>query len=785
MLGANIFNTEFSEGLTHYDFFEHLQGLCNTLSPDDLKYFSDHPSELDRLFKRSRHLENTPYAESITVTVWKKSPGVIAYLLTQTGQSPAVWKRAAIQMLNVELECEPGYTQLLHRLVGYLRHYETGVSSALIEQFLRAQKRGTSMHFAGIVELAMNSFIGFLSQPRGISFLALSLELFREAVESRGEESWFAEARKVVILGRILHNRLRYFADSEELLTQTIDLWDSLPIGRPFFISVLEMMAVTALLHLSRSLEFEEWIDALKLLMDGLHLYINGLDDTKSESLNLAKNITSTRLLGFFSGGGVDEVRSSETLFLFHVSDMWRSIGLDICRNRGYLELSAEMYRRSLHLQLEDNLQNEDNLRSCYRKNKKGLMQAITFLAQPNSISTDAPRFGEVPIMIFKYQATRTTKKDEPSCYSDNCDLRYHPTKVSYHEKSAPSRLAFEYSGMLQIPAWPIDLMASPPSSQSYLKTHSVKRSVVFPGIEKVLDDEGHEFFEMPLEQRTIRALMRSIEDKFHSFESGMSYLSESVVRQLSRVVYMDPREVRLSTRIAGMKHGSSPELARMAPLQALLSRGPERCLELIESSRTHFWTRLLRLQATFDGLPEDLARDLEDTAHKLDSCKSQSVESVSEEDMRCQFLLESEFNYLLSKAREIPGFENLLQPKEYEDLLQASVGGPVIVLMGTNSTYAALVITPKGVNSVFLPDLTSISIKKLTKGLKQANSLARGSVQLQVDNGEREEGRGTRPKLMSVPFYESFLRGLWDLIVKPIFEFMGLLSSVRIAAII
>jgi hypothetical protein len=146
---------------------------------------------------------------------------------------------------------------------------------------------------------------------------------------------------------------------------------------------------------------------------------------------------------------------------------------------------------------------------------------------------------------------------------------------------------------------------------------------------------------------------------------------------------------------------------------------------------------------------------------------------------MKWQFELEASFDHLLSKARKIPGFENLLRPKRHEDLLQASVGGPVIVLMGTNSTYAALVITTKGVNSVFLPDLTSNSLEKLTRGLNQANSLARGTVQ-QVGDGEPEERRGGRPKGMSVPSYESFLRGLWDLVVKPIFEFMGLLSSVR-----
>lgn len=306
-------------------------------------------------------------------------------------------------------------------------------------------------------------------------------------------------------------------------------------------------------------------------------------------------------------------------------------------------------------------------------------------------------------------------------------------------------------------------------------------RSAVFPGIETVIYNERHEFFKMPLEARTIKAMMRNMEENVRSNESDLSHISERIVHVSSEAVYWDPKEVQLGTRIAKMKGGSSPYLARIAPLQALLSRGPEQCLELIESSRTHFWTRLLRLQTTFEGLPETLARQLEDTAHELDACKSQSIASVSKQDMRWQFELESKFSRLLGDARKIPGFGNLLRPKGYEELLEASVGGPVIVLMG-DTTYAALVVTTKGVNSVFLPDLTSTCLSGLQSGLNRENATARGSLREQVDDGELEIGRGGRPKERpQPPSYEPFLARLWDLVVKPIFEFMGFLSSVCI----
>jgi len=742
-------------------------------------------------------LENVDCAE--LVAVWKKSPGVIAYILTQIShKSLANEKRAARQMFEVDLEREPGYTQLLHQVVGNLRDHETddeaiGISSRLITQFLRGHKRGTSMHFTGTMELATNYLMEFLRQSRRTALLALSIELFREAVESRGDDPWFQEGRKVVILGRILHYRLKYFAESEELLIRTIHhfttLWDTLPIGRPFSVSVPEMITTTSLLYLSRSLEFEEWIDALKLLHAGLDFYINGSDDTESGNPDTGRNVKSTLELVLDSGINVGSFGlASKTMCLLHVSDMLRAIALDICRNPCYLRLSAEMYRRSLRLQLGETLRNEDNLRSCWHKEKEGLIQALTALAQPNSVGTSSQGFGEVPLSIFRYQATRPTKQNAPTSYSHNCVLRYHPTKVLYlpqvFQESVPSSPVSNSSsipGMPQIPPWPNDLIAPPPSSQSHLESHSIMHSTIFPGIEKVIHDQGHEIFKMPLEPRTTKALMRSMEEDIHGHESDLSYLSERVVNHFSEEVYWDARDVQLSTRIAKMKLGNSPYFARIAPLQALLSRGPERCLELIESSRTLFWTRLLRLQATFKGLPADLARELEDTGHELESCKSQSVANVSKKDMKWQFELEARFSHLLSKARKIPGFENLLRPKPHEDLLQASVGGPVIVLMGNESTYAALVVTTKGVDSVFLSDLTNIALKNLTGGLNRANASARGIVREQIDDGGPEEERGGRPRITpQVPSYESLLGGLWDLIVKPIFEFMGFLSSVR-----
>ncbi|KAF8951200.1 CHAT domain-containing protein [Flammula alnicola] len=207
---------------------------------------------------------------------------------------------------------------------------------------------------------------------------------------------------------------------------------------------------------------------------------------------------------------------------------------------------------------------------------------------------------------------------------------------------------------------------------------------------------------------------MRNIDHEVRDIEATTSNLSERLIRQSAEDVYWDPKDIQLNTRIDKLKV-NTPFLAQIGPLQALLSRGPERCLELVESSRALFWTRLLRLQTSFEGLPDELAHRLETVTHELEECKSQTVVSASKEEMKKQFELEGVFAHLLAKARQQPGFENFLKPKTYEMLMEASVGGPIVILLGNNSIYAALIVRNSG----------------MVAGLNKASKTARGRPRL------------------------------------------------------
>ena len=764
-----------------------LQTISKYISQDELEYFIDHPEDLDSLFSRPQ-LGFSQFTTAL-VARWKQSPGVVAILMMQRrhcGQKDI--HRAGALMLMLRLDQEPAYEYWLSRIANKLRTYEKDITDLdnagqLLKEFLRVQTRGSPRHFFAIMELAFTFMLESLHKEGRLTLVVASLELFREGFGLRGSRSWMFEARQVVVLGRILHNRhAMYFGESDEALEETsrlvIDIWDLLPSGRPFHVSVIETIIITSLLCLSKEIETSEWHEVLRLLEMGLNLYLYdempGGDDLESDSLITASHILLDTVLSLANFS-----LTSEAMCLIHISDIMRSTVFDATRHPGCLALSVDMYKRNLRAQIDrkDEVQGRTRVLSEYWKNEQeGLYQAILICTEkPANYSST---FKRSPLSIFGYRAC-TAYISAPLTHT--CLLQYYPTWISQFPEpsspspSTPSSPVRGLSGSY-MDTWPDDFMS--PNLLSRQDASRKLPSTIIPGFEKIVVDEGHELFKMPLEQRTIRALIRDVESQVRFLERLSSQNSEALVSQSSSEVYWDPRDIQLSTRMQSLK-SRTPYLARIGPLQALLSRGPEKCLEMVEDSRALFWTRLLRLRTPFTGLPKDLVDKLEVVAQDLDNCKSQSVTVVSKEELQKQFNLEAMFSSLLNKARMVPGFENLLMPKTYDMLMKASGKGPIVVLLGNDSTYAALVVRVTGVDPVFLPALTDVSLEKMIIGLNRAAKNSRSIIQ---SGGEPEEpneceDRYGGMRTTQVPVYEHLLSGLWKVIVKPIFEHMGYLS--------
>ncbi|CAA7269202.1 unnamed protein product [Cyclocybe aegerita] len=773
----------------HDLFYHHLKNLIKPLAIDELDYLIDNPDAIKDLLTQSDFLKSSDNE----TTYWKKSPAIHAYIIMKrdTGHFRHL-KQASQLMLRVKLHREPAYAHLLLSLASDLRTSEdrlefVGNASRLFKEFLHAQEPGTPRHLLAVIELTSSYIAEYLmDRDRRTTLFALALELFREATLITGFDPWIVEARKLMILGRILRHRYRFFEDSDESLRTTMalfgDLWDLVPSGRPFRVSALEVLTVSILIFLARTVPSDRWHAALRLLILVLDLQVFGTapgEDSFKEIEDIQAAGRDLLHQGIYPG---KFSLQSEAMCIIHTADLIRVTAVDCSRNPGMLHLVLHPYVQALPI-IPDAMdarqtENEPQLHLCAHLEHTSLESAVLSCVN-KATSGVGISHEDTDITIFHYGVIKITSQINPASCSHLCLLRYYPTRIcrlnndGEHDEPEPTSSSLRGEGALEfddLTPWPEDLLSRSPNAFLPDILQNIP-STVIPGMHEMTLDQTQQLFDMPLEARTLKAFMDDANFEIRIAEGRESRISEGIVRQIDKRVYFDPQDIQLEKRMSFLK-SQTPYFSRLAPLQALLSRGPERCLELIEASRSFFWGRLLRLRTSFDGLPDHLAARLKEVAQELEECSSQTVASVAKEEAQKQFELESIFAALLAEAREVPGFEGLLKPKTAEELLRAATEGPVVVLLGMESMYAALVVRTKGAEAIFLKGIVNGVMERLVVGLNGATKAARG--------GERDvdTDRYGRPRRVATPPYEALLASLWKMIVKPIFDFMGLTSS-------
>ncbi|KAJ3505773.1 hypothetical protein NLJ89_g7243 [Agrocybe chaxingu] len=768
----------------HHRFFHHLKALIKQLTDDELDYLIEDPETIQDLLSTSAFFRTS----DDDVAYWKRSPGILAYVIMKKDPTHTTRvKEAARSMLQVNLQLEPAYTHLLLSLASNTRRYEEDcavTSSRLFKEFLRVQQPGTPRHLFAIIELA-SGYIAeyFASTKRRTTLFALALELFREAALITGYEPWAVETRKIMVLRRILRFRYTFFEDSDESLETTIalfgNLWDLLPAGPPFTASVLEVLAIQTVIYLAQRLPSGRWHAALRLFTIALDLQVFGSipDEDSFEDIKDVEAAAEDLLNQGYDAAVF--LLPSEAMCIIHTSDIIRATVLDCSRNFGMVHLVLHLYSKSLRIippgMGTNRTEKEHELHLLAETERVALRSSILSCIQ--KASGGEIWYDELAVTIFNYRAARIMRQIRPSSGLNHvCLLRYHPIstrQVHVNDSDgdpSPSSLHC-LEGTIEFDPdtpWPEDLLSRSPNALVPDDLRNLPSTVV-QGIQNLTVNQIQELFDMPLEARTIKAFMDDVDLEIRSTEGDMSRISERIVHQMGEQAYFDAHDVRLEKRMRQLKK-LTPDLSRLVPLQALLSRGPERCLELVEASRSFFWSRLLRLHTSFDGLPNELADDLKQVAQALEECTSQTVTSVAKEEAWKQLELETNFARLLNQARKVPGFETLLKPKTPEMLFRAAADGPVVVLMGMSSMYAALVVRQNGVETVFLKGLVDGILAKLILGLNGATNAARGMAR---DVGTERYVRRNRGAL-----YETLLASLWQLIIKPIFDFMGLTST-------
>ncbi|CAE6502376.1 unnamed protein product [Rhizoctonia solani] len=228
-------------------------------------------------------------------------------------------------------------------------------------------------------------------------------------------------------------------------------------------------------------------------------------------------------------------------------------------------------------------------------------------------------------------------------------------------------------------------------------------------------------------------------------------------------------------------------DFALEAASHAISLRLYDLALEWLEQGRSIVWNQILELRTPFDVLSavdEDLARELQSVGRSLELAGSREANLISstgemldlKRDAQRHRELASEWEQLLRRVREIPGFEEFLLPKRKKELMNASKSGPVIVINVGEAQGDALIILPNNSQTAHVP-LPGISRSKAGLLRSQFYPLLRD--QGLLSRGTRGIKRfGYDPRAM----FEKVLATLWIDVVEPVLCYLGIKDSLSTA---
>ncbi|KDN41593.1 hypothetical protein RSAG8_07394, partial [Rhizoctonia solani AG-8 WAC10335] len=217
----------------------------------------------------------------------------------------------------------------------------------------------------------------------------------------------------------------------------------------------------------------------------------------------------------------------------------------------------------------------------------------------------------------------------------------------------------------------------------------------------------------------------------------------------------------------------TTENLAVNACFAAIQSSNFPLALEWLEHTRCVVWNQSLALRTPLDQLHSshpDLATRLQTIANQLHSSsfdtgtiQQTSSEHITPEQVGQQRRrLAVEYNDMLPKIRQLPGFEAFLQPMKADRLIRVARGGPIVVINCHTDRCDALFILPGHEEITHLP-LPNFTEDKARQTRSELGSLLRQKgLRRPMPQTDYEDG------------IESVLRILWTDIVKPVLDHLG-----------
>jgi tetratricopeptide (TPR) repeat protein len=177
-----------------------------------------------------------------------------------------------------------------------------------------------------------------------------------------------------------------------------------------------------------------------------------------------------------------------------------------------------------------------------------------------------------------------------------------------------------------------------------------------------------------------------------------------------------------------------SDGLARSAAACAIRYGQFDKAVELLEEGRSIFWSQASQLRVPLDDLqltaPEAVQKlkrisraleqgSLRDSARSV-SDTSQQVMSMEQETARYR-RLNDDWLTTLEEVRSLDGFGDFLRPKPLTTLLRVAANDPVVILIASDSSCAALILTSSGVRHFPLPKFTLMIAQGLVALIRSA----------------------------------------------------------------
>ncbi|CAE7222450.1 unnamed protein product, partial [Rhizoctonia solani] len=233
-------------------------------------------------------------------------------------------------------------------------------------------------------------------------------------------------------------------------------------------------------------------------------------------------------------------------------------------------------------------------------------------------------------------------------------------------------------------------------------------------------------------------------------------------------------------------KLSTTSNLAVSAACAAISSSDYSLALEWLEYARCIAWNQSLMLRSPLDQLQSshpDLATRLETIANQLHNSTfevqvvarwSDATTCTPEQAGQQRLRLANEYHSLLTQVRQLPEFEDFLQPVRVNKLIRAARNGPIVVINCHTDRCDALFILPghDNVEHLHLPNFTD-------QKAQQARSDLETSLRY-MNRGERGVRRQLEESIsMDEDRLESVLSVLWNDIVKPVLDYLGYSNDV------